>query len=116
MHPVLSAYRRPGLSQAQHHQWNNTMFDHLATLGAATWFVGGDWNTQPEDPLHLWAGSLQAAIYYPTEHDLDTAEHSPDSQQYHLPPSLPTRWNGDGCIDWSIQRNQQAHPQLSHRK
>ena len=114
---VLSVYRRPGLSQPKQHQWNDAMFDHLATLGAATWFAGGDWNTEPEDdPLHLWAGSLQAAIYYPTETDIDATEHSLESQQYHLPQSLPTRWNGDRCIDWSIQRNQQAQPHLSHRK
>lgn len=113
----FSVYRRPGLSQHKQQQWKEDLFNHLSTLGAATWFAGGDWNTEPEDdPLHLWAGSLQAAIHYPTEHDPDAPEHNPDSHQHHLPPSLPTRWNGERCIDWSIQRNQQAIPRLSHRK
>ena len=58
---ITSAYRRNNLSQGQTHTWNLRLTDHLASLPARPWLVGGDFNHLPQEDV-LWPYS---ALYSP---------------------------------------------------
>ena len=101
---LVSTYRRPGVNPTA---WSETLAKHLATLGSSPWIAAGDWNEEPlTDAMVPFAISLHAVISYPFDN------HSEDAELLAHPQPLPTRWNGNRCIDWSIQHNISADPHL----
>ena len=107
---IISAYRRPGINKQP---WTDNIGEHLASLGSGKWFMGGDFNGTPlEDPLLIYAHSLQADVIYPHQ-DPGQGDEADNADP---PEPLPTRWGGNSCINYSLQHGIQAPVHLRQEK
>ena len=109
---VLSVYRRPGCTQDQMGEWNDSLCQQLATT-AGPWIAAGDYNEDPrEDALNVIAPSLFAHIeYVPTASVLNE-----NDSEDEIPTPEPTRWQGNRGIDWAMVKDMATEHSLRAHK
>ena len=115
---ITSAYRQPNATAQHKEAWNKTLSEDLASIGATTWFCGGDFNHEPiTDDMTTWSATLGADVIYPTTSpDPNNPDNlDPDFADQENQPAA-TRWASNNCLDWSIQKNNFCPCQLRHEK